>query len=516
MPRPCARRHPTPQPADCRLCKLFTTDDRYNKAWGGPGLPSAARHAPRLALPCRHLGAPTGESLPCQACGGGKAQVAVRACAVHGECVAEAKLVKREGGRYLTHCRCPQYEAPLPKAPIAPLARPIVRNLLAHVWPRRGSKWRLRVEELLKRVDLFNGRRIVAVATDETTEGASAVRAMFGGLADEVFEVRNEPNLREVATFLPLYERVQSLNPAHVTFYWQSKGTSPHAPATGDRWENAVEAWIDVIHQTSLDFWPTVEALLERYPVVSALKKIGRGWGREQTRAEWFPNGSICWFRNRDLFSRPDWRRIDYFRDGIEPYLALHFAAEEAAAIFHEDAVDRKNNWPYDWPYWERLLPKFEEWKVAQRSLALTAARPEPLPAEGRSPSGLPEGWLDEAEAAELARLAKGRAVVEIGSHHGRSTVAMARAAQHVYAIDLGMALDARRWDHTPALLAGLKEHGVAGKVTVLAGDVVDMEKVLASGTAGLVFVDGDHSRGAVLRRSSARSRLLAPRVRSR
>lgn len=36
--------------------------------------------------PCAHRGEPTGESLPCGACGGAKRAAAVHACARHGRC----------------------------------------------------------------------------------------------------------------------------------------------------------------------------------------------------------------------------------------------------------------------------------------------------------------------------------------------------------------------------------------------------------------------------------------------
>lgn len=49
----------------------------------------------------------------------------------------------------------------------------------------------------------------------------------------------------------------------------------------------------------------------------------------------------------------------------------------------------------------------------------------------------LPDGWLSPAEADELAKLAKGKVVLELGSWKGRSTVVLAGVASQVVSIDL-------------------------------------------------------------------------------
>ena len=99
---------------------LARTADRKAKGL----LPVYARHrkekgkttpAPKTArqsLPCTHLGDPTGETRPCQGCGGRTVQVPLRACAVYGVC-SETKVVKLAGGEPVRCCRamCPGYEA---------------------------------------------------------------------------------------------------------------------------------------------------------------------------------------------------------------------------------------------------------------------------------------------------------------------------------------------------------------------------------------------------------------------
>jgi hypothetical protein len=43
------------------------------------------------------------------------------------------------------------------------------RNLLYHIWPITDSLWRWNVEQLLKRIELFNGKRVLSVFLDERT-----------------------------------------------------------------------------------------------------------------------------------------------------------------------------------------------------------------------------------------------------------------------------------------------------------------------------------------------------------
>lgn len=74
-------------------------------------LPERLRPAPRVALPCVHLGPPTGESLPCPTCTG-TVSVPLRACAVRGVCT-ETRLVKDAEGRPVASCPiCPDRRPP--------------------------------------------------------------------------------------------------------------------------------------------------------------------------------------------------------------------------------------------------------------------------------------------------------------------------------------------------------------------------------------------------------------------
>lgn len=130
-------------------------------------------------------------------------------------------------------------------------------------------------------------------------------------------------------------------------------------------------------------------------------------------------------------------------------------------------------------------------------------------------------GWLDDAEAELLYNLAgqvSDGYIVEIGSHHGRSTICMAAgvkaAGKHtpIYAVDPHVSCnnvtigDADR----AAFLKNLVDFGVADIVRVM-----DINSVLAvdilDGNIGLLFIDGDHDYHNVSRDFSLWRELVLP-----
>ena len=102
------------------------------------------------------------------------------------------------------------------------------------------------------------------------------------------------------------------------------------------------------------------------------------------------------------------------------------------------------------------------------------------------------------AEAAELARLAEGRTVLEVGSAFGFSAVEMALTGAQVTAVDPhgGPGSCAGSYE---AMVANLAAYGVADQVEVIREQSQQALPWLArEGLAfGLVFIDGDHSAQA-------------------
>jgi len=120
-------------------------------------------------------------------------------------------------------------------------------------------------------------------------------------------------------------------------------------------------------------------------------------------------------------------------------------------------------------------------------------------------------GWLGEAEATELRRLAVDANVIEIGSHHGRSTVVMAEVARLVVAVDHHQGDSACKSGSILPFLTNLGMYHVREKVIPMVADSMAACAVLMNGYFDLAFIDGDHAVENVVRDVRAVRRLVRP-----
>jgi predicted O-methyltransferase YrrM len=120
-------------------------------------------------------------------------------------------------------------------------------------------------------------------------------------------------------------------------------------------------------------------------------------------------------------------------------------------------------------------------------------------------------GWLTVAEGAELAELAAGKNVLEIGSYCGRSTVCLAQKALAVYAVDTfdgrGTAMEGNTY---PLFVKNLRRYGVEARVHPLVGTSAEILPNLPP-TFDAVFVDGSHDYESVKRDAELARAVLRP-----
>ncbi|HWB13356.1 MAG TPA: hypothetical protein VG826_29290 [Pirellulales bacterium] len=173
-------------------------------------------------------------------------------------------------------------------------------NLIYHLYPvdtrsvtRLDLVWRWHASQLLDRLHLFSGRRIVAVALDHQTVPLERVAEVFGDRV-ELVPFQNDPKLGEVATLVPLLERVESTDPGEASFYAHSKGVSRR----GDELAQVL-CWADCLYHHLLDF-PTPRAWLD----VCAM--YGVGFSCDPLFR--YP-GTFWWFNHARLFGGDRWRR---------------------------------------------------------------------------------------------------------------------------------------------------------------------------------------------------------------
>ena len=307
--------------------------------------------------PCKHLGAETGETMKCSSCPG-SVKLKLFSCDVYGKCFVGHSNQEVRG------CEgCPKYE----RAGIVPEAGG-VRHLLFHLMPVRGNDvWKWNLDQLTKRWPLFNGKKVCVLVKDESCERPEIVGDVLRAMQwDEILEVDNDSRLREVKTFLPLFSSLcHNLGKDETFFYCHAKGvTKPE--------NKSVRRWTEIMYSVSLDHFPRVQEQLQHHPIAVPFKKVGAGWSKKDSSSDWHSSGSFFWCRNRDLFARQNWRRVDPFNCGIESYPSVHFSKEEAAAIFLEGTVPEMDLYSED--YWRNTVdPALASWYSGETKKLLPA-----------------------------------------------------------------------------------------------------------------------------------------------
>lgn len=116
-------------------------------------------------------------------------------------------------------------------------------------------------------------------------------------------------------------------------------------------------------------------------------------------------------------------------------------------------------------------------------------------------------GWLSPAEGSKLFELAAGRTVLEIGSHHGRSTICLAQSAAQVFALDWHRGdVGSEAWT-LPQFLESIQRYGVS--VSTLLGRTETIGEVLRDRSFDLVFIDGAHDYASVVVDATVARRVL-------
>lgn len=240
-----------------------------------------------------------------------------------------------------------------PKVERIPFTGEPVRNLIYHVYPLLGSEvWRWNVDMILERIDLFNGRRIVAIAVGDETESAETVKDQFGSEVVEYMVFRNNKQVGEMSSFIPLLAQVESDDPNQVTFRAHAKcvmrcqqNPAPH-----------LRDWVEMLYRTSLEDWSLVREHLESAAMTGSCRKFDQFNKQLKTDKPTY-SGTFFWFRNCFVFSR-DWYTVDSPRWGCESWPAKMFIKEETRCL----CLDNTGSM-YSAEYWRSTVkPAYETW----------------------------------------------------------------------------------------------------------------------------------------------------------
>lgn len=226
------------------------------------------------------------------------------------------------------------------------------RNLLYHLTPFASNDiWLRNVRQLLKRIDLFNGRRVIAVTTGEGLVSPDEVLRELGKHEIEILSHPNSRELRENATFLQLLERVNSTDPTEATFYAHAKGVAKDVLCSGDPLGSRY--WRNAMYHELLDGWERVTELLEEYPVVGTHRRYHPEqptiYPDGQSSSDWHFAGTFFWFRNRDVFTTERWREVWQPTGwGAEAWVGRMFPFDRSACVAYDGLVDHYNPDSYD------------------------------------------------------------------------------------------------------------------------------------------------------------------------
>lgn len=258
-----------------------------------------------------------------------------------------------------------------------------VRNLLYYICPiSNNGVWQSNVRQLLRHIDLFNGKRIIAIATGGLhrprmrmigLDAPEAVQEAFAGHDCEFLTFRNDRVWGESVAWPTLWSKVLPGEPQEVTFYAHAKGVSRPQHQT-------VHRWAMMMYEVLLSDWPTVQESLTRYSVVCAFKKLGYGF--DGVPSTWHPTGTFAWVRNADLAARP-WH--DDFQRAIsitsrqnpprqawctESVWGMTFSPDEAVGLLLEAFATTMPM--YDPGHWlSTIEPAWEAWKACRNGVAV-------------------------------------------------------------------------------------------------------------------------------------------------
>jgi hypothetical protein len=244
---------------------------------------------------------------------------------------------------------------------------PRVRHLIYHVCALEGNEgWRANLRQLRRRQEVFNGRRVVAIARGPGLLAPEVVREELPE-GCEILELPNCPVLREVATFLPLLLSVETQDPESAVFYAHTKGNSTAGNRRGATyWRNAMyAALLDAQHPVGVPGerrlgWAECMEALRECPAVGCHKMVWpvgapAPYPSGLSHGRWMFAGTFFWFRGDAVFGDPRWRRIPMDRYGAEAWLAGLFGPEEVRSVYQ---LWPETQYPTPSPYDPALYPE--------------------------------------------------------------------------------------------------------------------------------------------------------------
>jgi hypothetical protein len=362
------------------------------------------------------------------------------------------------------------------------------RNLIYHIYPVQGSMWIWNLDQLKRRLDLFNGDRILGIVYDDRSVAPERVQEYLEGHGFEfIIEKNNERG--EAITFPLMMQKIASNHPDEITFYGHAKGVKyePNVPST-------VRRWSEVQYRVALDDWLTVREQLERFAMTGPFKMLGR-FHSHRHLADWHYSGTYFWMRNAHVFSR-NYTNVPQFYGGVETYPGTIFSKEETTCLFMDNlTADNPRQLPYYEQFWSNAANNsFKRWESAARKFPTPSDLIQPLPYKGYSEPRMEqkpdefEWWVSWLLDARVSR------VLTIGSNKGGLEWHLAREF-----FERGRKIEITAIEKKPApqLVQTFQdaERRFRQSLKLVSADSTSASiKEQLSDQYDAVFIDGDHS----------------------
>jgi len=217
----------------------------------------------------------------------------------------------------------------------------LIRNLIYYICPIKSNKeWIDNVGMLSKYSDCFNGKKIVAIASEDSSlEEYSKVKAMVMeeiGADTSIFACENVRGLGEIVPFAKMLKIVKSEREDEITFYAHAKGVSPrYSHEKNKKQLRNKRAWRNLMYHFNLHDMYAVESVMRDHVSCGCVKRNTHMLGG--SKAKWHYAGNFFWFKHKPVFSNKDWDKIRMIRVGVEAYLGENFEKESGYCLFGED-----------------------------------------------------------------------------------------------------------------------------------------------------------------------------------
>jgi hypothetical protein len=225
------------------------------------------------------------------------------------------------------------------------------RNLMFHCCPLMANDgWRKNIDQIVKHIDIFNGKRVVAIATGGPmnkgkyeTHDEDVVRDALKGHGIKFISVPNDHILRERVSFVSLLLEVSNENSNEATFYAHSKGiaTDPERRTNGKISNRELGAirWRNVMYDKLLGGYDYAMGLL-RSKVCIGTTQIASVDDTPWIRPSRIRYGTLhfagtfFWFRHDAIFGDDRWREVPGDHYGVEAWLGGFIPIEDSFSMY--------------------------------------------------------------------------------------------------------------------------------------------------------------------------------------